>query len=59
MALDYRRYIVQDLHIYGGGSVVRATRVTVRTVLVSLAEGLRLRRSSKTFLPSTRTAFGQ
>jgi uncharacterized protein (DUF433 family) len=39
MALDYTRYIVQDLHICGGEPIVRSTRVTVRTVLASLAEG--------------------
>ena len=39
MGLDYSRYIVQDLQICGGEPVVRSTRVTVRTVLASLAEG--------------------
>lgn len=36
MELDY---IIQDPQICGGEPVVRATRVPVRTVLASLAEG--------------------
>jgi uncharacterized protein (DUF433 family) len=39
MILDYSRYIVQDPGICGGDPVVRSTRVPVRTVLASLAEG--------------------
>jgi uncharacterized protein (DUF433 family) len=39
MSLDYRQHIVQDPKICGGQPVLRATRVTVRTVLASLAEG--------------------
>ena len=39
MSRDYRDYIVQDPKICGGEPVLRATRVTVRTVLASLAEG--------------------
>lgn len=37
--MDYHRYFVRDPGICGGESVVRGTRVTVRTVLASLAEG--------------------
>lgn len=37
--LDYERHIVQDPGICGGEPVVRSTRVPVRTVLASLAEG--------------------
>lgn len=40
MALDYQQYIVRDPAICGGEPVVRGTRVTVRTVLASLAEGM-------------------
>ena len=43
MSLDYRQYIVQDPKICGGQPVLRATRVTVRTVLASLAEGATIR----------------
>ncbi len=40
MAMDYQPYIVRDPVICGGEPVVRGTRVTVRTVLASLAEGM-------------------
>ena len=40
MAIDYQRYIVRDPTVCGGKPVVRGTRVTIRTVLASLAEGL-------------------
>jgi uncharacterized protein (DUF433 family) len=40
MTLDYQRYIVRDRAVCGGEPVVRGTRVTVRTVLASLAEGM-------------------
>jgi uncharacterized protein (DUF433 family) len=39
MLLDYTRHIVQDPQICGGEPVIRSTRVPVRTVLSSLAEG--------------------
>ena len=39
MTIDYSRYIVQDPKICGGEPVVLSTRVPVRTVLASLAEG--------------------
>ena len=40
MAMNYRQYIVRDPAICGGEPVVSGTRVTVRSVLASLAEGL-------------------
>jgi uncharacterized protein (DUF433 family) len=40
VAIDYQPYIVRDPAICGGEPVVRGTRVTVRTVLASLAEGM-------------------
>jgi uncharacterized protein (DUF433 family) len=40
MAIDYQRYIVRDPAICGGEPVVKGTRVTLRTVLASFAEGL-------------------
>jgi uncharacterized protein (DUF433 family) len=40
MAIDYLRYIVRDPAICGGEPVVKGTRVTVRTVLASLADGM-------------------
>jgi len=37
--MNYEQYIVRDPKICGGESVVKGTRVTVRTILASLAEG--------------------
>lgn len=37
--VDYQQYIVRDPQICGGEPVVKGTRVTVRTILASLAEG--------------------
>jgi uncharacterized protein (DUF433 family) len=36
---DYGRFITRDATICGGEPVVKGTRVTIRTVLASLAEG--------------------
>jgi uncharacterized protein (DUF433 family) len=40
--MDYYRYIVRDPKVCGGESVIKGTRVTVRTILASLAEGARI-----------------
>lgn len=40
MTMNYRQYIVRDPAVCGGEAVVKGTRVTVRTVLASLAEGM-------------------
>ena len=40
MAINYQRFIVRDPAVCGGHPIIRGTRVTVRTVLASLAEGL-------------------
>lgn len=37
--MDYNQYIVRDSKICGGEPVLRGTRVTLRTVLASLADG--------------------
>jgi uncharacterized protein (DUF433 family) len=37
--MDYHQYIVRDPGICGGEPVIRGTRVTIRTILASLAEG--------------------
>ncbi|MGD9727666.1 MAG: DUF433 domain-containing protein [Nitrospiraceae bacterium] len=37
--MDYHQYIVRDPRICGGEPIIRGTRVTVRTILASLAEG--------------------
>jgi uncharacterized protein (DUF433 family) len=40
MSMNFRPYITRDPSICGGEPVVTGTRVTVRTVLASLAEGM-------------------
>jgi uncharacterized protein (DUF433 family) len=40
--MDYYKHIVRDPKICGGEAVVRGTRVTIRTILASLAEGARI-----------------
>ena len=39
MHLDYNTFLVRDPAICGGELTVKGTRVTVRTLLASLAEG--------------------
>jgi uncharacterized protein (DUF433 family) len=39
MAFDYRDRIERDPRVVGGQAVIKGTRVTLRTVLASLAEG--------------------
>ena len=38
-AMNYHQHIVRDPQICGGEPVIKGTRVTVRTILSSLAEG--------------------
>jgi uncharacterized protein (DUF433 family) len=38
-AMNYRDRIVRDPHVVGGEPVIKGTRITLRTVLASLAEG--------------------
>ena len=37
--MDYQQYILRNPHICGGESVIRGTRVAIRAILASLAEG--------------------
>ena len=37
--MDYQKFIIRDDNICSGEPVIKGTRVTVRTVLASLAEG--------------------
>jgi uncharacterized protein (DUF433 family) len=37
--MNYQEFIIRDARICGGEPVIKGTRVTVRTVLASLAEG--------------------
>lgn len=39
MRIDYRAKIVRDPRICGGEPVIKGTRVPLRTILASLAEG--------------------
>ena len=39
MARNYQERIERHPHVAGGEAVIRGTRVTLRTVLASLAEG--------------------
>lgn len=49
MTINYQQYIVRDSAICGGEPVVKGTRVTVRTVLASLAEGMSVAEIVKDF----------
>lgn len=40
MTMNFRPYITRDPAVCGGEPVVTGTRVTVRTLLASLAEGM-------------------
>lgn len=40
--MDYQNFIVRDPKICGGQPVIKGTRVTLRTILASLAEGARI-----------------
>ncbi len=47
--MDYQQYIVRDPQICGGEPVIKGTRVTIRTVLASLAEGATIEEILKDF----------
>lgn len=49
MAMNYGQYIVRDPAVCGGEPVVKGTRVTVRTILASLAEGMSVAEIVKDF----------
>ena len=40
--MDYQQYIIRDSKICGGQPVIKGTRVTIRTILASQAEGTRI-----------------
>ena len=48
--MDYHQSIVRDPKVCGGEPIVKGTRVTVRTILASLAEGDRVQDLLKDFL---------
>ena len=37
--MNYHQYIVRDPKICGGETIIKGTRITIRTILASLAEG--------------------
>lgn len=41
--MDYQRRIIRDPKVCGGEPVIKGTRVTLRTVLASLAEGVTIK----------------
>ncbi len=47
--MDYRKRIVRNRKICGGTAVIKGTRVTVRTILASLAEGATVNEILKDF----------
>jgi uncharacterized protein (DUF433 family) len=47
--MDYTKHFTQDPRICGGETVIRGTRVTLRTVLASLAEGASIEEVLKDF----------
>jgi uncharacterized protein (DUF433 family) len=47
--MDYHQYIVRDPQICGGEPVIKGTRVTIRTILASLAEGATIEEILKDF----------
>jgi uncharacterized protein (DUF433 family) len=47
--MNFQRYITRDKKVCGGEPVVKGTRVTVRTVLASLAEGASVEEIVKDF----------
>jgi len=54
--MDYARYIVRDEKVCGGEPVIRGTRVPLRTVLASLAEGATVEEILKDFPTLTEEA---
>jgi uncharacterized protein (DUF433 family) len=47
--MSFKDYIVSDKSICGGQPVIRGTRVTLRTVLASLADGDSIEEILKSF----------
>ncbi len=47
--MDYHQYILRDPQICGGEPVIKGTRITIRTVLASLAEGATIEQILKDF----------
>jgi uncharacterized protein (DUF433 family) len=56
MTINYQSFITRDPAVCGGQPVVAGTRVTVRTVLASLAEGMTVDQIVADFPSLTREA---
>ncbi len=54
--MDYQQYFVRDSQICGGALIVKGTRVTIRTILASLAEGATIDEIVKDFPTVTEQA---
>ncbi len=58
MTIDYRSFIERRAQVCGGEPVIRGTRVTMRTVLASLAEGASVEEILTDFPTVSRDAVG-
>jgi uncharacterized protein (DUF433 family) len=47
--MDFSKIIIRDPYICGGEPVIKGTRVTIRTILASLAEGAAIEEIIKDF----------
>jgi uncharacterized protein (DUF433 family) len=56
MVMNFKPYITRDPAICGGEPVITGTRVTVRTVLASLAEGMETEEMLRDFPTLSRDA---
>lgn len=54
--MDYQQYLIRDPQICGGELVIKDTRVPVRTLLASLAEGATIDEILKDFPTVTESA---
>lgn len=54
--MNYRSYIVRDPKICGGEPVIKGTRVTIKTILASLAEGASVKEIAEDFPSLTEQA---
>ena len=54
--MNYQQYLIRDPQICGGELVIKGTRVTVRTILASLAEGATIDEILKDFPTVTEPA---
>ena len=53
--MNYKKHILRDRKICGGEPVIKGTRVTLRTILASLAEGASIEEILEDFPSLTKT----